>query len=153
MPRGGARFGAGRKRKERALDWLHGYPGKTTPKAAQSAPSAAEQPLPVVNCPEDVEGEDRRVWLELAPLAVELRTLTPATAQAFADLCAYIVLERRMRAAPLAVGGADHRGMVGRIEMLRARFRLVPDGKPVPAPAVPKDEWGEFDGLQAVKRA
>jgi hypothetical protein len=108
--------------------------------------------LPAVTQPSGLDKDVRDVWEELAPLALEQRTLTASTAMAFADLCAYIVLERKLRAAPLAVAGPDHRGMIARVDLGRARFRLVPDGKPVIAPEQPKDEFAEFDGPQLVQK-
>jgi hypothetical protein len=76
--------------------------------------------------------------------------LTPATAYAFSWLCRTLVLERRLAATPLAVGGPDHRGVMQRLEGLMARFRILPDGKPVVIVEQPKDEWAEFDGPHLV---
>jgi hypothetical protein len=117
-------------------------------------PESDPQPLGAVVRPKGLSDEDKAVWDELAPLAMELGTLTPATAMAFADLCGYIVLERKLRAAPLAVAGPDHRGMMARVEVARARFRLTGDGKLPTAQETPKDEWADFDApLALVKRA
>jgi hypothetical protein len=147
MPRGGARVGSGRKRKERGAEWLAGHPGKRGPKLVERPASETDGP---VTRPEDLEPGVKDVWDELAVFGRELGTLTPATAQAFADLCAYIVMERQMRASFKTVGGPDHRGMMARIEVARARFRLTPDGKPVVQVEQPKDEWAEFDGPKLV---
>ena len=152
MPRGGARIGAGRPRKERPADWLAGHPGKRGPRPVERPSESPVGPQGAVSRPNWLEDDGKGIWDELAPLALAQHTLTPTTAQAFADLCAYIALERRMRAAPLAVGGADHRGMMARVEAGRARFRLTPDGKPVIVEQV-KDEWAEFDGPQLVQSA
>lgn len=146
---GGARPNSGPKRRDPHASWLTGAK-KRGPRAI--VPSLApEGPEAVVSRPKGLEDDVRLVWDELAPLALEQRTLTTATAMAFADLCAYIVLERKLRAAPLAVAGADHRGMIARVEVGRARFRLVPDGKPVVATEAPKDGFEEFDVIQGGK--
>ena len=49
---------------------------------------------------------------------------------------------RELRAHPLL---AQHRGMMQRVEVGLARFRLAPAGKEL-APAAPAiDEWSDFD--------
>jgi hypothetical protein len=53
-------------------------------------------------------------------------------------------MERKLALSALAAAGADHRGMMQRVEAGLARFRLTPDGKPVARVEV-KDEWSEFD--------
>jgi len=40
-----------------------------------------------------------------------------------------------------------------RLEGLMARFRILPDGKPVVVVETPKDAFAEFDGPQLVKHA
>lgn len=133
---GGPRVGAGRKPRAPMAAWLM---GDRRQKPVARAPVAAG----TVACPVDIEQETARIWAELAPLATAAGTLEPRTAMAFADLCAYIVIERRMRADPASCGGGDHRGMIARIEAGRVRFRLIADGKAAEAP--PVDEWAEFD--------
>lgn len=150
MARGGARVGAGRKPKDRSAALVSGSRQRMRI-VPPTATNEANEPQAEVNRPKGLSDDDKAVWDELAPFALEQRTLTPAMAMAFADLCGYIVLERRLRIAPLAVGGADHRGLMQRIEVQRARFRLVPDGKPVIVSEGPKDEFAEFDGPQLVK--
>jgi hypothetical protein len=86
----------------------------------------------------------------LAPLALEQRTLTPATAYAFAWLCRTIVIERKLSESERKVAGADHRGMMQRMEAGLAPFRLTPDGKSPVVLKGPKDEFAEFDGPQSV---
>lgn len=150
---GGARVGSGRKRRDPKGAWLAGgkRPG---PRAVPSVSPGehASAPGPTVTRPKGLSIEDGAVWDELAPLALEIGTLTVATSMAFADLCAFIVLERKLRLSPLGCAGPDHRGMIARVEAGRARFRLIADGK-APAAEEPKDEWAEFDGSQLVKGA
>src|SRR5262245_3948050 len=126
---GGARVGAGRKPRTRDADWLAGHPGKRGLKVVERPEAMLSVPEQAVKCPKDLSGAAEEVWYELAPFALEQHTLTPTTAMAFADLCEFIVLERRFRGSPLGVCSPDHRGMMQRVETGRARFRLIPDGK------------------------
>lgn len=149
---GGARLGTGPKRRDQNASWLAGGK-KPGPRGVVRPPAAAEGELAAVERPKVMPADDAAVWDELAPLALLQGTLKPCYAMAFADLCALIVLERKLRIAPLAVAGPDHRGMLQRVEAGRARFRLIPDGKPVVSDEAPKDEWAEFDGPTLVKHA
>lgn len=149
---GGARVGAGRPRRDPAASWLAGG-SKRGPRGVVRPPVVVEGDAPTVERPRGLSVEDAAMWDELAPFALALGTLKPCYAMAFADLCGLIVLERKLRAAPLAVAGPDHRGMLQRVEAGRARFRLIPDGKPVVSDDAPKDEWAEFDGPTLVKGA
>ncbi len=102
-----------------------------------SAPSSAQ--LPVVDesdCPDELTIDERKIWMGLAPHALANGTLTPATSAAFAMLCQNIFLERRLAAAPLAVGGADHRGMKALVNKQLLQFNLTACGKPMPDAAV-----------------
>jgi hypothetical protein len=138
---GGARVGAGKKRRDPAASWLAGDRQK---KPSIRRVERVEAPTDAVPCPKYVDDEARLVWSELAPLATAAGTLEPRTAMAFADLCAYIVLERKLRAAELTCAGPDHRGMMARVDSGRVRFRLIADGKGSDA-APEVDEWAEFD--------
>jgi hypothetical protein len=104
-----------------------------------------------VQPPQALAGEALAVWCDLAPLAIELRSLTPARAYAFGLLCGWIVLERKLAASPLAACGPDHRGLMGKVESGLARFQLHGDGKAAVAVEPPADEWAEFDGPVLVK--
>lgn len=131
----------------------------TRPAADSSTPPAAippaqpkSKPLPP---PRYLSDEEKDLWKTLAPHAHALGTLTPETAMAFADLVEAILIRRRMakqiqddglmlavydvdeesgtrvatgesRAHPLI---ARHQQQLVRVNDLRARFRLVPDGK------------------------
>lgn len=68
------------------------------------------------------------IWHELAPAAFEARTLTPATAAAFAMLCRGVVTERDL-AASLHAGGPNHRGLMQRVGSWMKDFCLLPLGK------------------------
>lgn len=150
---GGFRVGAGRKPRSGAAKWLSGNPHQHGAKVAKPAVTVAQAPSGPVERPDNLltmPGQD--VWDELAPFATAQGTLTPVTAMAFADLCMFVVLERELRADPKRSAGADHRGMMQRVEAGRARFRLTPDGKPVLVEQ-PKDDFEEFDGPTLVKGA
>lgn len=148
---GGARRGTGPKRRDPKAAWLSGDTVRRGPRPVRPvAPSGA---VVRVDPPNHLDEEGLAVWKELAPHALELGTLTPATAMAFGDLCRAIVFERKLAMSVLAAAGADHRGMMARVEAGRARFRLIPDGKPVVAVAQPEDAFAEFDGPQLVKHA
>lgn len=168
MPRGGARVGAGRPRKDAAAKWLGGNAGK---RKATDAPRS--QPTPLLPAPADVPAAQAAVWAQLAPHACQARTLVAGTAQAFADLCEAIVLKRMMLAEILAdgltgtkvtlqmdeTGGglqsvekkahallSQYRAMVQRVDVGMKSFRLSPMGKELALPAeAPKDEWAEFE--------
>jgi hypothetical protein len=71
------------------------------------------------------------IWHELAPHAVAVRTLTPATAAAFAMLCRAVVLERTLSASPSTAGGPNHRGLMHRVATWKKDFCLQPFGKPL----------------------
>jgi len=138
---GGARVGSGRKRRDPNAAWLAGE--KSGPKPVSSKPPADEATS--VKAPSYLNAEELAVWKELAPHALAEKTLTDRTVMAFATLCRNIVILRKLEAAPLTCAGPDHRGMLARVESGWARFRLVPDGKPVVDEAAPADEWAEFD--------
>lgn len=148
---GGARVGSGPKRRTPDANWLNGNPGKRGPRAVPRPTPSATGDVAVAR-PKDLQPDEVLIWDELAPLAIGLGSLTPARAFAFGLLCRWIVLERKLAAAPLAAAGPDHRGLIQKVEGGLARFRLHGDGKLAEqAPAA--DEWDEFDGPTLVKRA
>lgn len=161
---GGCRVGSGRKPKAQAVRALHGT--KRRLRAAEASARGA------VALPADLSDGARGVWGNLAPHAREARTLTVATAAAFADLCEAIVSKRAM-AAQIARDGltylkvtvdgagqeqaeikahpliAQHRGMMQRVETGLLRFGLSPNGKPLEsALPVEVDPFAEFDTIQ-----
>ena len=115
----------------------------------------------------------------MAPHALAQRTLTPATAWHFQELCEAIVLKRDMARILEADGLMQNRlstkmdetgggeqvfeskahpliarwtALLVRVEAGLTRFRLAPMGKELAPVEEPKDDFGEFDQpLQLVK--
>lgn len=164
---GGSRIGAGRPAKSRLQKWLDGNAGKRGQKAAKPVSS----PLRSLSPPEDLPSAQKTVWLELAPHAANERTLTPATANAFRDLCEAIVVRDTLLARiekdgwtflKVSVDGAgvEHQeikahpliarwqGLMQRVETGKLRFRLIANGKELVPVEEPKDEWQEFETVQ-----
>lgn len=135
---GGARTGSGPKPKARSQKWLAGTGARKRP----PAPVAVDE----FDATNDLSPDERHVWMRLAPHAFKARTLTPATEYQFVMLCRNIILERELALDLKQVGGANHRGIIQRVDAELARFGLAPMGKPMPDEA-PKagDEWDEFD--------
>jgi hypothetical protein len=160
---GGLRVGSGRKPKDRATAFLHGAKPR---QATASRPEAVPMPA-------DLSADQREVWRELAPYALEARTLTAGTSMAFRQLCGRIVLLRQMEAMIAADGLMDTKvslqmdetggGMqtvqkkahdlitkcmtlMQRVDQGMIRFRLAPIGKEIAAPEVVVDPFAEFDG-------
>lgn len=139
---GGARPGAGRKPKSaelRALDGNAGHRSKVVqhPNAKEPPPPALPK-LDETQAPNDLTFDERAVWLELAPHAILNRTLTDATSLGFRMLCRNVVLERAYAQSVMDRGGANHRGLIQRIDAELLRFNLAPCGKPVASPDVQK---------------
>jgi|JI10StandDraft_1071094.scaffolds.fasta_scaffold624792_2 hypothetical protein len=141
---GGRRRGAGRPRKTDAERLVAGNAGKVAARVL-AHPSAADAPAPVVvdefDAPDDLTTDERLVWLELAPHAFQLGTLTAASSLSFRVLCRNIVLERRYAQSVTDQGSSNHRGMIQRIEGgldafgLRPQGRAMPSAKPAEKPA------------------
>ncbi len=142
---GGQRIGSGPKAKAAITARLHG--------SRRGAP-ASTRGLGLVPKPQ-LPAEQSGIWDELAPLALEARTLTPATVGSFVELLEAIALRRQM-AAIIATGGimvegqphpllVRHQGLMLRVEAGRARFRLAPFGKEIAAQVEAVDPMAEFD--------
>lgn len=143
---GGLRTGAGRKSKRLAEKVLAGTASKQQRQAGAKLPVVEE-----FDAPNDLTTEERLVWMRLAPSAFAARTLTKATEYQFVMLCRNIVLERRIAANEELVGGANHRGIIQRVDAELARFMLAPMGKPiVDAVEKPVDPFSEFESDGAV---
>ena len=162
---GGLRVGAGRRPKNEFTRWLDGNAGKRGQKE-KTAPVAPV--LVPVEPPSDLGEAELMVWKVNAPHAVEARTLTPGTVEAFRELCQAIVRERLLWAqihecglqyVKILIDGAGvehrelkanpllghHRGMLQRVEAGRRAFQLAPVGKAILPPAKPEDPFDEFD--------
>ena len=127
---GGRRPGTGRKRKtalQKAIGGNAGHRGKVL--AHPSALNTAVVEIEEFDAPDDLTRDERLVWLRLAPHAFANRTLTKATALAFELLCRNVVLERRLAASALGAAGADHRGLIQRVDAELLSFNLKPCGK------------------------
>lgn len=129
---GGRRVGSGQKGKR----------GTVVQHPSASAPPGP--PTDTFDPPPTLRGKARAVWLELAPLAFEARTLTRATELSFVVLCRNVALERKMAVARYGAGGANHRGMIQRVDAELAHFCLAPFGKPLSekkVAAAPVSKW------------
>jgi hypothetical protein len=127
---GGRRTGSGRKGQsdlERAIGGDAGHRGTLL----HHPSSTAVEPVEIFDPPKSLRGKARAVWHELAPLAFEARTLTRATEVAFVILCRYVALERAMAGRKYGAGGANHRGMIQRVDAELTKFCLSPFGKPL----------------------
>lgn len=130
---GGRRPGSGRKPKterERQIDGNAGHrPGRVLAHPSAPAPSTAVPEVDEFDAPNDLTTEERIVWLELAPHAFRNRTLTRATSLSFRLLCRNVVLERALAQSVEDRGGANHRGLIQRVDAELLRFNLSPCGK------------------------
>jgi hypothetical protein len=122
--------------------------------------------------PKGLPAGQATVWAMLAPLALEQRTLTPATAFAFQELCEAIVLKRDVLAVIEADGLMSNRlatkmdpdgggqqvfeskahpliakwtALLVRVEAGLTRFRLAPMGKEIAPVEETVDAFSEFD--------
>ena len=128
---GGARPGAGRKPKSAVEKAVTGDPGHRG--RVLLGPGAGVVPvigtIDAFDPPVDLSSEERQVWISLAPHAFASRTLTRATEFSFRLLCRNIVIERAL--ALVLAGGANHRGMIQRVDAELAKFCLAPFGKAI----------------------
>lgn len=118
---GGNRPGSGRKPKDAHLRLVEGDTSHRPAPVVATAP-VADVPMPTLPAAEAA------VWTQLAPHAMTGRTLTPATAYQFELLCRNVVLERELSVGEHR-GGANHRGLIQRVDAELARFCLAPMGK------------------------
>lgn len=140
---GGRRRGAGRPRKSDAERFITGNAGKRGARVLEhpSATVPPATPLPVVDeseAPDELNVDERNVWVRLAPHALQNGTLTPATQLAFALLCKNIVRERRYGESVTECGSSNHRGLIARVEAGLDAFQLRPTGKGSMAPVQEK---------------
>lgn len=138
---GGERMGSGRKTKDEALKSLEGTATPGERKRGRTLP-----PIEEFDAPNDLDTDERNVWLRLAPGAFHARTLTRATEYAFILLCRNVLLEHEMRKSVAERGTANHRGLIQRVEAGLTAFGLRALGKPMVDEEPPADPFGEFDG-------
>lgn len=144
MARGGRRVGAGRKPKLKGRADVARGPWASVP----SVPTTdIPSPIEEFDAPNDLEIDERAVWLKQAPHAFRNRTLTKASALSFERYCKVVVLERN-EAKSSGVGGANHRGLLKQINAYELQFMLTAAGKAMVEPsAAPKqDEDDAFFG-------
>jgi len=135
----------------RALDGNASHRGRVLPHPSAATPATPAPPLLQVDeehAPDDLGMDERRVWLELAPIAQKKGTLTADYMYAFKLLCRNVVLERALRLTDAAT--PNHRGLMQRIEVALDHFMLRPFGKPaagaVEQPAVDPVKEKYFGG-------
>lgn len=122
---GGRRPGSGRKRADTNLRSIQGGRARTPPVVPPTTNPIS--PVEEFDAPDDLEHDERAVWLKLAPHAFKARTLTRATALSFEMLCRNYVLMRSVgKSDP---GGSPHRGLIQRVDAELLRFNLSPCGK------------------------
>lgn len=145
---GGRRPGAGRKPKTALERALTGNPSHQTGRVLTHPAAAVPVVAPVdeFDAPDDLTIDERHVWLELAPFAFANRTLTKATSLSFRLLCRNVILERALAVDPKMQGGANHRGLIQRVDAELLRFNLSPCGKAMyegepEAPANPLEKF------------
>jgi hypothetical protein len=95
-----------------------------------SADVAPEPPTPLpaldeADAPDDLDLDERLIWLRLAPYAMANGTLIDATLEDFKRLCRNLWLERRYAKSVTDQGSANHRGMIQRCDLGLARFGLA----------------------------
>lgn len=132
---GGRRKGAGRKPKseaERALAGNAGHRHKVVVQHPSSQALPAALPKASVSeedAPNDLTLDERHVWLELAPKAMDAGTLTDETREYFKLFCRTVCLEKRYAASLVDAGGPNHRGLIQRCQAMYKDFDLAPFGK------------------------
>ena len=125
MARGGARPGAGRKKKPAHLRSIQGGRGSNVIVPPIDPPSDEVLKLPAwLTDPAAVV-----MWNELSPQAFERRTLTPSTVRALGELCRKFSIAEKLGAVEL--GGTAHARMLKQINTEMLQFGLTPSGKPL----------------------
>lgn len=100
-------------------------------------PSAPVEPVPLptvdeADAPNDLTMDERHVWLELAPFAMQAGTLVPATAAAFKTFVRWETLDRQFAASVLEKGSGKHVQATKEAKAGYYDFCLRPVGKPMP---------------------
>lgn len=156
MPSGGRRQGAGRKPKAGILLGMDG--SRRSQWALSPAPDLEELQI-LREPPFGLSPEAAICWRELAPKALERRTLTSVEVAGFTELCIRLSRVRALDARIDQLGTAtkealpylrERRGCAQLLNASLKDFKLTAFGKPVVAEAV-KTEVNPFAALGAVK--
>jgi hypothetical protein len=133
MARGGARTGAGRPRKDSNVV---GFPGGASIGGSAAPPAPpSDETRALVDPPGDLPDPQQLHWRALAPLAIEQRTLVPATAPGFRELCQLLAFKEELARdmAKFGTGGTrlkEYTKLSPRVDAALARFKLTAFGKP-----------------------
>lgn len=166
---GGARSGAGRKKKATHLRAIDGGADRRGSRSVDAQASTAIPDPVQVEPPADLSVAELAVWNELAPLAHAEHTLTPTTLGNFVHMCQAEVDRRELRARytlqrksatgellPLLRMDSDeelsvrreHRALLKDIKAMMKDFKLAPFGKEILTPGA----IAEADPLDAFTR-
>lgn len=80
----------------------HGSGGMRPGSGVRPEEASDDTPFPEVPAPDGLTEAERGIWDRLAPLARERKTLTPATAEDFSQLCKAIDLADKLQAKVVA---------------------------------------------------
>jgi hypothetical protein len=120
-------------------------------------PAADAPPDPLLESPADLSVEAQSVWLKWAALALAERTLTPATAAGFRELCQQSGLLAVTLARIQLLGPASKEAdpylktyikLAQRLDGSLARFKLTAFGKPATSdkPKAAANIWAQVVG-------
>jgi hypothetical protein len=170
---GGRRVGAGRKSKTKSERKAHGSRNRTKASDAGKRQNHAK----ALKMPAGMTPGQQLAWKEMAPFAEKAGTLVEATVMAFRDLCEVVAMRRSILAQleldglmvnqvkvdeetgdRFTIGLAQAHPLLSherqyrlREEAGKARFMVLPTGKPMASDDKPEDPFAEFDGLKVVK--
>lgn len=164
MPRGGARIGAGRKRKTPRAHWLTGDAGKRGLALVESPAVGARDASLVYEPPATLGPAERSYWAAWEPEARAAGTLHSATLPGFTLLCQVAVdtaqLRARIHEDGAVLTGAEgtkahplwvsYRGLAQRLDQLLKSYSLSAMGKPAAVTSPVNDEKLELRRLLAI---
>ena len=139
MGRGGHRPGSGRKPGPQGPRVLVGMPSRQPVVTVPIAPVDEGERQRLLTAPDGLSKEAQLVWIKLAEHAIAERTLTPATAAGFAQLCQQWVyldaLDKKIQhLGPDTKEASPYfqtwKAVVMRVDASLARFKLTAFGKP-----------------------
>lgn len=150
MARGGARLGAGRKPEPNSVRSRRKARQQATVLQHPSVPTkSVELPVSIgvdeADAPNDLTMDERKVWLEFAPIAIKNGRLSQATAAAFANYCRWVLIERTCAASVTDRGSATHDRAMKWVARFYEQFSLTPAGRAMVEAGTPaRDEDEEF---------